>query len=160
MQLQNKAFLKFLGKFLIIYFLLTSPWLPFSEGYARITRNITGKIFHNFGNTGRVTLEVKKKSDFDTKLIVCNKAIKDSSGSIIGIEASIKIYLLGYIETAMITGLIFASPVTWRRRFQSWFISFTIVQLIFILKIWLSILNPRSGVLNMVYKIQIGRAHV
>lgn len=137
---QNNKLWLFLTKFLLIYIIATIPVLPFFNVYAHMMRNLSEVIFHEFGEKGEARIIKYNDRKFDTKIIVYNKALKKSDGTMLGIANEFSLYISGYIPLSLITGLIFASYVSWNRRIVSWIISFIVLGIILMFKIWFSII--------------------
>lgn len=134
--LRSKALLLFLVKFLLIYFIAVTPLLPLSTMYTRMMRNLASEFFHTFRETGEIRFKKNKDPKFDTRIVVINKAIDVADDSPGEVGKDYSLYIGGFIPLALVTGLIFASQVPWRRRIFVWLISFIVVDFFLMIKIW------------------------
>ncbi len=132
---RNKIVFLFPLKFLIIYFVLVLPVFPFADGCVRMMREHAAGIFHRFEKTGEARFSKMAGKKYDTNIIVCNKAAVDQNGKIHGIQRDFSFQLSWFIPLALISGLIFASPVNAGRKVLAWFISTLVLYLILLLRL-------------------------
>lgn len=120
--IRAKTVFCFLGSFTLIFVILTLPWLQVSEGYLSLFRGMISLFFSREG--GRMEVVCRDHPDQVSRpafarIEIANRDLlkSDGSGPIRNVDCNATV--VGWMPTAMLIALVFASPVSWKRRVEA-----------------------------------------
>jgi hypothetical protein len=113
-----RTILGFLGRFVIVFGLLTAPWPGWPEIYARCVRKTATAVYGTFGSEGIVQFAPNPSGEktVDTIIYVRNreKLGADEPGTVGSHEFDCRVG--AYFPTALVIALVLATQISWRRR--------------------------------------------
>ena len=126
--MNNKALIKFVVSFALIYALGIIVWPAVEEGYSNHFRSFGKTFFEDFRSTGMVWFEEfdqDKNPKFTTKVKLFNKkhfalAQKNRTPVKNG-SVTLSAWYSGFLPTLLVLALILSSPVAFRRKMRSIF---------------------------------------
>lgn len=125
----------------LYYALFVALWGVVGGGYAHVFRVSVGTVFRHCFSGGRVGFQPYDKTSvmWDTQLVLVNKRQGLEGTQPFGTR------YIGYASTGMLLSLILATPVPWRRRWQSVALGLVLVHLWIALAVFLMILDGFSS---------------
>ncbi len=137
--LNNKNFLLFLVKGLIIYGLLFVPMTFYDQVYGGFYRKVAGVFFGRFRENGFVQFREWKKPEV-TRVYIGNYTLARPDGTTPAASFDVNTRYMGYIPTIFLMALILASPVKWKRRLIALAVGLILVTLLIVFKQWIALL--------------------
>jgi hypothetical protein len=116
-----KPILGFLGRFVMVFALLTAPWPGWPEVYARCLRNCATAIFGSFGSRGIVEFAPNPAggNTVDTIIYVSNRERRGANPAEPKASHEFDSRIGAYYPTALVMALVLATRINWRRRFAA-----------------------------------------
>jgi len=135
----GKPYVRFAGKFLLIYFILII--VPFFSNniYTPVMIRMSNVFFQNTGDAGFVVFSKKQINASDTRFAFTNKHKANAQNQASAVESDFSMLYRGFLPTALLTALILASPVSRKRRIYSWLAGVSLLQVFVLIKIWLQL---------------------
>lgn len=137
--LKNKPLLSFGLKWILFYALLSAPFLFYDSIYGDFYRGISKMFFGKFHGNG-VAIFKPMKEKFNTHIDIGNVSKVKSNGAIDTATADFNTRFRGYLPTVLFLSLVFASPVSRRRRMIYSLLGIVLMTLVVMLKQWIHIL--------------------
>lgn len=144
----------FFLRFLLIYGLLLAPWPGWREGYGRLFREM-GQIFlgREVGQAGSGAVRFagippEERRQLDTRIVLANPADPGAGGSGAGQILELDSRGIGWVPTALVTALILATPLPWRRRGVALLAGLGLIQVFILFSVSTSLWNalpPSAG---------------
>lgn len=115
----NKPLGRFLLQFAIIFLLLVLPWPGWEQAYAGMFRTVAGTLFGSLGPRAVVLfapLPKQRGSPVDTSMNVGDRRMVTPKGTLSTVNQEFSTRYVGYMPAALLTALVLATPLPWRRR--------------------------------------------
>lgn len=138
--LNNKTFLVFLLKALLIYGVLSFPMPLTDKGYGSFYRALCKPFFNTFRTNGFVWFSTGSKDAY-TQVNIGNYNQVNKRGQTTTSMTEVNTRFRGYLPTILFFSLLLASPVPWRRKIFSAVIGLLLLNLLILFKQWLGLLS-------------------
>jgi len=119
--MQRSPIRRFVIRFALAYVLLILPWPGFHAAYSDYFRAFGGMVFAEQTERSEITFETARDSPRrdQTRVVIVNKALMnyDGSGPVRNLEFDA--HSVGWRPIALLTALIFATPISSRRRIRA-----------------------------------------
>lgn len=132
-----KAVTRFLLIFIVSYVIFMMPQLGIRNAFTGIICNMASKAFHTFGETGMAQLQ-RQTGTSDIKILISNSTLI-KAGRIIWFNFSRSSNTGGYLHTAFLLSLIFATPLSLKRKLIAFGIGFFSVLILILIRLRLII---------------------
>ena len=111
--------LRSLGLFVLIYVLLSLPLPALRTGYCALFRDAAEYIYGGDRGQRSLTYAPSSTDPYETQVTIANRSLLDTSGGGPVWNVDIDTMALGWQPTALLTALILATPIPFRRRLRS-----------------------------------------
>ena len=115
----------FAGKFLALYLLLALPWTFLTESYRNLGDKLGQGLFDSQNSSREISFAMGKnpKRPFDARITIVNPKLLNPNGSGPVRNLDFDTKALFWNPCVLLIALIFATPVSWKRRWHSLAIS-------------------------------------
>ncbi len=122
---------RFAIRLVLVYGLLIVPWPGLKEGYGTLFRSCGDSLFGSFGSQGVVSFRAPptKHAAWDTV------AHFRKRGNASGWKLEFSAWSWGYLPTAAVVALVFATPAPWKRRWRAMLLALGLVQVFVVLRV-------------------------
>lgn len=123
-------------RLLVFYGLLVAPWPGLQKLYGDVFRSAAEFVFSSYGASGLVRFRSAPITArmMDTKIYIENRRTGDWK------KADFSTRFTGYLPTAVLTALILATPIPWRRRWKSLLWGLAASQTLIAVSVWMILL--------------------
>jgi hypothetical protein len=113
----RSSIVRFVVFFGLIYGVLIAPWPRWNALYGEYFRALGGAFFAADDENRLVRFEAATDDGpLDTRIVLANPRLRTPSGRISGRILALDSRGVGWIPTALVTALIVATPIAWKRR--------------------------------------------
>lgn len=112
-----KTIVRFLAIFTFSYIFFLLPQTGIDRKYEKVFRKMGNSIFNGKNQDEVIFLKEEQSVEYDTKLHLSNKNLKDKNNNYKGTIFPMKSRRIGFIATAFLISLIIATPLSWKRKF-------------------------------------------
>ncbi len=125
--------------FLLCFGLLSWPWPGVQERYATGFRTVANFLLPTFGANGRCEFEAVEGGRADTAV----KLLNARTGYTGGYHMNSR--FMGYVPTVLVTSLVLATPISWKRRAWALLWGLLAVNVFIVIRVALAILREFAG---------------
>jgi len=138
----------FLLRFVVIFGVSIAPWRGWNTAYAAYYQAFGQTVF-NLRDSNRVVelapYTGKLSADFDTELILKNRALVDPDGRTPLKAIALNSRSVGWVPTALTLALVAATPIPWRRRFTGLLAGLVLIHLFIFFTLQVCIWNNSTA---------------
>ena len=134
----DKVILRFSRRLILAYLLLLPPWPVLSDAYGAFIKSLGETAFGGVTERRELSFETPTDSDntlpprafLPTRAVIVNRVLMASDGSGPVRNLDFSAWTVGWAPTILVVALIFATPVSWPRRWRAFLIGFTLIHVL------------------------------